>query len=166
MNNPKLREMANIKEIVKDDSHFYCVFDDLENNLDIVIRGELQKEDIFKISRTVIQMVIHLHEQQIIPREIRPSALFISNNFLTIKMAHIEAYANRDLSKLDLVELQDLRYSSPESVLTSKEIDERSMVFAAGLIIAELILGKPLLSSNTKMNYIFELCSLFPEEKI
>lgn len=78
-------------------------------------------------------------------------------------MAHIEAFANRDLSKLDLVELQDLRYSSPESVLTSKDIDERSMVFATGLIIAELILGKPLLTSNTKINYIFELCKLFPE---
>jgi hypothetical protein len=40
------------------------------------------------------------------------------------------------------------------------------MVFAAGLIIAELILGKPLLSSNTKINYIFELTKLFPEEKL
>jgi hypothetical protein len=40
------------------------------------------------------------------------------------------------------------------------------MVFAAGLIIAELILGKPLLTSNTKINYIFELCKLFPEERL
>ena len=81
-------------------------------------------------------------------------------------MAHLEAFAHRDLSKLDLVELQDLRYSSPESVLTSKDIDERSMIFAAGLIISELILGKPLLTANTKINYIFELTKLFPEEKL
>ena len=60
MNNNMVKEISNIKEIVKDDSNFYCVFDHLENNLDIVIRGELQKEDIFKISRVVILMVIHL----------------------------------------------------------------------------------------------------------
>jgi hypothetical protein len=59
-----------------------------------------------------------------------------------------------------------MRYSSPESVLTSKDIDERSMIFAVGLIISELILGKPLLTSNTKMNYIYEMCKLFPEETI
>ena len=75
-------------------------------------------------------------------------------------------FQGRDLTKLDLVELQDLRYSSPESVLTSKDIDERSLVFAAGLLISELILGRPLLTANTKMNYIYELCKLFPEESI
>ena len=73
-----------------------------------------------------------------------------------MKIAHLDAYNGRDLTKLDLVELQDLRYSVPEVVLTSKDIDERSMVFAIGLIISELILGKPLLNGNTKINYIYE----------
>jgi hypothetical protein len=40
------------------------------------------------------------------------------------------------------------------------------MIFAVGLLISELILGKPLLSANTKMNYIYEMCKLFPEEAI
>jgi hypothetical protein len=40
------------------------------------------------------------------------------------------------------------------------------MIFAVGLLISELILGKPLLSANTKMNYIYEMCKLFPEESI
>lgn len=79
-----------------------------------------------------------------------------------MKIAHLDVYNNRDLTKLDLVELQDLRYSVPEVVLTSKDIDERSMVFAIGLIISELILGKPLLNGNTKINYIYEMCKLFP----
>jgi hypothetical protein len=97
---------------------------------------------------------------------VRPSSLFISSNFLTLKIAHIEAFANCDLARLDLVELQDLRYSCPESVLTSKAVDERSLIFAVGLIVTELILGKPLLTANTKINYIYELCKLFPEERI
>lgn len=40
------------------------------------------------------------------------------------------------------------------------------MIFAVGLIISELILGKPLLTANTKINYIYEMCKLFPEERI
>lgn len=166
MNNSKAKEIASIREIVKDDASFYCIFDNLDQNLEAVIRRELQKEEIFKISRTLIQMVLHLTNAKILPRELRPSSLFVSSNFLTVKIAHLEAFASRDLTKLDLVELQDLRYSSPETVLTSKDIDERSLVFAAGLLISELILGKPLLTANTKMNYIYELCKLFPEESI
>jgi hypothetical protein len=166
MNNSKAKEIASIREIVKDENSFYCIFDNLDRNLDAVIRTELQKEDIFKISRTLIQMVLHLTEAKILPRELRPTSLFVTSNFLTVKIAHLEAFANRDLTKLDLVELQDLRYSSPETVLTSKDIDERSLVFAAGLLISELILGRPLLTANTKMNYIYEMCKLFPEESI
>ena len=32
----------------------------MEENLDAVIRKYLQKDDIFKISRTLIQMIVHL----------------------------------------------------------------------------------------------------------
>ncbi len=48
-------------------------------------------------------MIIHLDEQKIVPRELRPSSIFISSNLMTLKIAHIEAFANTDLTKLDLV---------------------------------------------------------------
>ena len=68
MNNAKAKEIASIREIVKDENSFYCIFDNLDLNLDAVIRTELQKEDIFKISRTLIQIVIHLTEAKILPK--------------------------------------------------------------------------------------------------
>lgn len=43
MNNSKVKSIANLREIVRDEQHFYCVFDHLELNLDAVIRTELQK---------------------------------------------------------------------------------------------------------------------------
>ena len=49
----------------------------------------------------------------------KPVHLFVDENFNTIKLAHLEV-VNKDITKLDLVELQDLRYLSPEQVLTSK----------------------------------------------
>lgn len=36
-----------------------------------------------------------------------------------LKLGHLETNV-KDISRLDLVELQDLRYLSPEQVLTSK----------------------------------------------
>lgn len=38
MNNSKIKPVANLKEIVRDEHHFHCVFDNLELNLDAVIR--------------------------------------------------------------------------------------------------------------------------------
>lgn len=70
------------------------------------------------------------------------------------------------MTQLDLAELQDLKYMSPEQVFTSRPIDERSTIFCVGLLIAELFIGQPLLRANTKINYMYELCQLFPDEKI
>ena len=123
MNNSPLKEVPSIKEIVKDEGAFCCVFDNLERNLEAVIREELQKDDIFKLARALIQLVVHLHEHAILPRELRPLALFTPHNYLTLKLAHLELYPANDLTKLDLTELQDLRYSPPEVVLTSCEPD-------------------------------------------
>jgi hypothetical protein len=90
----------------------------------------------------------------------------LNNNCSSPKLIHLDISTQKDLSKLDLIELQDMKYLSPESILTSNPIDERSMIFCIGLIICELIMGKSLITANTKMNYMYELCKLFPEEKI
>lgn len=40
------------------------------------------------------------------------------------------------------------------------------MVFNIGLIICDLIQGKSLITAHTKMQYIFEMTRLFPEERL
>ena len=39
-------------------------------------------------------------------------------------------------------------------------------MFNIGLIICDLIQGKSLITANTKMQYIFEMTRLFPEEQL
>lgn len=36
--------------------------------MDVVIREELKKEEIFRLARAVIQLVVHLWEGKILPR--------------------------------------------------------------------------------------------------
>lgn len=161
MKHSKLPNFPAIHEIVKDEDQFYVILGDMEKNLEFVIKGDIEKEDIFQLGRQVIKLAINLSEKSIYPREIRPVHLFTDSGYNTLKLAHLETIP-KDLSKLDLVELQDLRYMSPEQVLTTREIDERSLVFSAGLLICDLVLGKSLINAKTKMNYMYELCRLFP----
>lgn len=119
MKHSQSKYFPNIVEIVKDEDQFYIIMDNLEKNLQFVIKTDITKDHVFKIGRLLIQLALNFTQKNIHPREIRPVHLFVDENFNTIKLAHLEV-VNKDITKLDLVELQDLRYLSPEQVLTSK----------------------------------------------
>lgn len=68
MSQPKIKYLSSIREVAKDESSFYCVMEPMEENLENVILGDLSKEDIYKISRNLIQMICHFHEHKVIPR--------------------------------------------------------------------------------------------------
>lgn len=76
-----------------------------------------------------------LQEENIVIRDIRPSHLFLTNNKNSLKLYHFETLSEKDLTELDLTELQDLRYVAPEEVLSKKACREKSLVFAVALII-------------------------------
>ena len=99
-------------------------------------------------------------------RDIRPSHLFLAANKNNLKLYHFETFSEKDLTELDLTELQDMRYLAPEEVLTKKAYDERSLIFSVGLIISELILGQPLLTAKNKLEYIYQLTNLFPNDRV
>ena len=119
MKHSKIKNFPSIQQIIKDEDQFYLILDNMDKNLEFIIKGDIDKEEIFKIGLQIIHLAVNLAGKKVYPREIRPVHLFLDNNFNSIRMAHLETQP-KDLSKLDLVELQDLRYLSPEQVLTTK----------------------------------------------
>jgi hypothetical protein len=65
-----------------------------------------------------------------------------------------------------MTELQDMRYIAPEEVLTKKGCNEKSLIFSIGLIICEVILGEPLINAKNKLEYIYQLTHLFPNDRV
>jgi hypothetical protein len=62
MKQSKHKYFGNIKEIVKEDGSFYFIFESMDENLAKVIQYDIDKKDIFKISRNLIQMIVSLWE--------------------------------------------------------------------------------------------------------
>jgi hypothetical protein len=62
MKQSKHKYFGNIKEIVKEDGSFYFIFENMDENLAKVIQYDIDKKDIFKISRNLIQMIVSLWE--------------------------------------------------------------------------------------------------------
>lgn len=54
-----------------------------------MIKSDIDKEEIFKIGRLVIQLAVSLAEKKIYPREIRPVHLFVDNHYSHLKLGHL-----------------------------------------------------------------------------
>jgi serine/threonine protein kinase len=86
--NTKCRYIAKIKEIIKEENSFYCVMDNAEINLTEIIRNDIERKDIYKISRQLIEMLVGLNEENIMVRDIRPSHIFMSTSRGNLKLYH------------------------------------------------------------------------------
>ncbi len=89
MKHSRVKNFPAIREIVKDEDEFYIIMDNLEKNMEFVIKGDIDKEEIFKIGRQIIQLTVNLAEKKVFPREIRPVHLFLDKNYTSIKLAHL-----------------------------------------------------------------------------
>ena len=59
MKQSQSKYFPNVREIVKDDDQFYIIMENLERNLEFVIKSDITKDQIFKIGRLLIQMGVN-----------------------------------------------------------------------------------------------------------
>ena len=159
----------------------------IERSRDIYIVTELMETDLWTavnsdqpISSDACQMVAYqmfrgleyMHKAHIIHRDLKPSNILL-NNDCSVKIADL-GLARKVSSQLaeetDLSEYVVSRwYRSPEIVLECGSYSYSADVWAAGCILAEMALGRPLLPGKSRggqANLIFRLCGRPKEEEM
>lgn len=89
MKNSKVKNFPAIHEIVKDQDQFFIIFEHMHHNLEFIIKSDIEKDNIFKVGRLLIQLATNLSEKGIYPREIRPSHLFADEGLSILKLCHL-----------------------------------------------------------------------------
>ncbi|HXH29042.1 MAG TPA: protein kinase [Candidatus Polarisedimenticolia bacterium] len=108
--------------------------------LDEKVRFEVNR--VVAIGRQILEALEHAHERGILHRNLRPENIFVTDDD---RVTVGDFALNPRLSDLTPEELSDgpqIRYTPPEALL-KEPVDERSDLYAFGLILYEIALGRP-----------------------
>lgn len=113
-------------------------------------RGGLPPAEAARIVRGVLQALAHAHREGVIHRDVKPGNILVGRDGM-VKLADFgiakAAFAEGDVTTTGNL-LGTSRYLSPEQV-TGGEIDERSDLYSAGIVLYELLTGRPPFDGQT-----------------
>jgi eukaryotic-like serine/threonine-protein kinase len=121
--------------------------------MDAVIErvGRFPIADVIEIGRQLADALRYAHEQGVIHRDIKPSNIVLGKDGRSIKIldfgiARLEQDGAREQGEVLKTQIGQVvgtpRYMSPEQAL-GRELDGRSDIFSVGVLLYELITGRP-----------------------
>jgi hypothetical protein len=114
--------------------------------------GALSPAAAASIIRGVLQALAHAHREGVIHRDVRPGNILIGSAD-RVKLADF-GIAKAAFNEADLTTTGNLlgtsRYLSPEQV-TGGEVDQRSDLYSVGVVLYELLTGRPPFDAETHM---------------
>jgi len=119
--------------------------------------GPIPEQRTIPIFRQIITALAFAHEKQIIHRDIKPSNIIISEGD-GVKV--LDFGIARLLSDQHLThtggKLGTLFYMSPEQVMAVKDIDHRSDIYSAGVVLFEMLSGRLPFDRTTDSDYVVQ----------
>lgn len=159
----KLRH-ANIVPIFEAGEHAgdpYLVFEYVEGE---TLAGMLHKEgalaptEAIGIIGPVLDAISHAHEHGIVHRDLKPSNILINSDGVPRVMDFGIATRSSDDADDPDVLMGTPSYMAPEYI-NSREISEKNDIFAAGLILGEMILGRKIVSGGNVQQIMQRIAS-------
>jgi serine/threonine-protein kinase len=118
----------------------------------IVRSGALSRAEAIRIAREVADALHYAHKQGIVHRDIKPANILLSQGHAVVAdfgiARAVSASAAPGLTQVGIA-VGSPAYMSPEQALGSQEVDARSDVFALGVVLFEMLDGKPPFDGTT-----------------
>ena len=112
----------------------------------IVREGALPGNEAIRISREVADALDYAHRQGIVHRDIKPANILLSQGHAVVAdfgiARAVSASAAPGLTQVGIA-VGSPAYMSPEQALGDTNVDARSDIFALGVVLYEMLDGKP-----------------------
>src|SRR5258708_28675390 len=145
----------------------YCEGQTLADRLE---RGALPLDQVLQYGIEIADALSRAHRAYIVHRDLKPSNIMITKSgvklldFGLAKM-HIESSPAESTAQLVSEEgrfLGTIQYMAPE-VLAGREADARSDIFALGLVLYEMLTGKPAFPGTSKAGVMAAILEREPQ---
>jgi serine/threonine-protein kinase len=102
------------------------------------------------------EAIVEAHSLGIVHRDLKPANLFLTKRadgtplvkVLDFGISKVDGGSRRDLTTASML-MGSPRYMSPEQMLSAKDVDVRTDVWALGVILYELVAGRPVWEADT-----------------
>lgn len=157
--------IVRIYDIGKFDSRWYISMEYIDGkNLKMIIqeKGSLSIVEATGIIKQVLRALEVVHDKHIINRDIKPQNILIGIDGI-VKIGDFSIAKSSDLNGVtspDVMIVGSPEYISPEQV-NGEKIDNRTDIYSVGIVLYEMLTGKPPFESDTLIaiahKQVFEL---------
>ena len=120
----------------------------------ITDEGPIPETRAIKILDQILKALVYAHAHDVIHRDIKPSNLMIDTDdrvkVMDFGIARI--MSDSHLTKTGL-KVGTLFYMSPEQILTPREVDHRTDIFSAGIVLYEMLTGRLPYNTDTDSDF-------------
>jgi serine/threonine protein kinase len=151
----------------------YMVMEHLQGHdlsVELEQRGTIPPSDAIRYVLETCEALAQAHAMRIVHRDLKPSNLFLAQQpgrrpiikVLDFGISKVVDPGAHSLTKTSSV-LGTPYYMSPEQLLSSKSVDERSDIWSLGVVLYELVIGQPPFAGETAHEIIAKIVQNAPQ---
>ncbi|PNS97280.1 hypothetical protein POPTR_016G012801v4 [Populus trichocarpa] len=151
-----------LKELVRQNSILYFVFEYMEQNLYQVISDRkilFSEVEVRNLCRQVFQGLAYMHQKGYFHRDLKPENLLVTED--VVKIADFGLAREIDSQPPYTQYVSTRWYRAPEVMLRSDCYSSKVDMWAMGAIMAELFTLRPLFPGTNEGNQMYRICSVF-----
>ncbi|XP_060553230.1 probable serine/threonine-protein kinase yakA [Ruditapes philippinarum] len=160
------KNVQKMMELMNDSNELIMVLEYVPDNVKGVMKkkgGPFTEMETKTVMLQVFLGLSHLHEMGFIHRNLRPEVILCDKELTTVKISDF-SMTKSDQDQLGEYDVIPVWHQSPEVLLRASTYTNKIDCWAAGCIMAELLLGETLMpgtSNSDQMKLICELIGIF-----
>ena len=130
-------------------------------------QGRLSPDDAIEYVLQACEAIVEAHDLGIVHRDLKPANLFLAHRadgsplvkVLDFGISKVAGSGSRSQLTSASVLMGSPRYMSPEQMMSAKDVDARTDVWALGVILYELVTGKAVWQADTMQGLCAQIAS-------
>jgi protein kinase len=153
--------VVKLREVIRENDYLYFVFEFMEKNLYQVMKDRdkhFPEATIRNYMYQILQGLAYMHKHSYFHRDVKPENLLVQRD--VVKVADF-GLAREIRSRPPFTDYVSTRwYRAPEVLLRSQVYNSPIDIWAAGTIMAELFMLRPIFPGASEADEIFKVCSV------
>lgn len=115
------------------------------------------------ITKQLLNALSYCHDRGMVHRDVKPQNIFIDRDTLDIKLGDFGMVRHTELHfvRSDTNQCCTIWYMPPELLLGQRFYDSEVDIWCAGIVLVELLLGKPFLAGTSMISQLYETFKVF-----